>query len=145
MEFRKMLRAKRSADLPTPPPTETTRPVVFAKKPDGRRKPAGSKRTKQFNTKVVPGFLVKFDAAMQLESDRLGREVSRPYFLELLLASWESGKGAAVAPFGLSSASLDGAKAIQDLTGWELGLIVEDALVARARELGVGTKKKAPK
>ena len=125
--------------LPEPPKVNEATFDIRKDKVDGRaRRRTG--RDAQFNTRVRTEFIEKFDAAMAEECERLGMPFSRPYFLELLLTSWNKNKGNEVTPFGLSKVSLEGALAIADQMGWELEQVLEDALVARCRDLQL-TKK----
>jgi hypothetical protein len=102
---------------------------------DKRKRKTG--RTVQFNTKVQPKFLEDFDAVMTEEAERLERNISRPYFLELLLASWQREKGNPIPPFGLSDRAMNAAKQMAARTGWDLATVIEDAMVMRARDLGI--------
>jgi len=147
MNIRNMLTAKRTNALPEPPQAGPS-PVNLnapASKVDGRAARTTG-RGVQFNTKVRPDFLERFDKMMTAESERLGRSLSRPYFLELMLAVWSRAKGGDVAPFGLSEPALKGAEMIAEKTGWPLAQVIEDAIAARVKELGVaGTKTRSGK
>jgi hypothetical protein len=103
---------------------------------DGRKARATG-RTKQFNPKVRPEFMERFAEAQAREEEELGERVTQAYFLELLLARYEKDHDKSVAPFGLSEAALVGAEAIADKMKWDLSLVVEDAIAARCRELGL--------
>jgi len=136
---KRLLTARRIPSLPEPAKDgasllTTTR--LASGKVDGR----SARRTHriiQFNTKVRPEFLDSFDAAMSEEANRLQLPISRPYFLELLLTSWQREKGKAIAPFGLSGPTLAAAEAIAKKMGWDISDVIVDALAARCRDLGL--------
>ncbi|MBS0243892.1 MAG: hypothetical protein JSS20_17095 [Proteobacteria bacterium] len=142
-------RPQGSATLPEPPSHEAAKRLSLQKPAgviDGRKARYKGRRV-QFNTRVSENFTREFDAAMMAELEAAaargdGRQLSRPYFLELLLATWKRQQGEAVAPFGLSPAALEGARAIAAKTGWELSQVIEDALVARCKDLQIGNRSK---
>jgi hypothetical protein len=107
---------------------------------DGRKAKATG-RTKQFNPRVRPEFLERFQEAQAREEERAGEKITQAYFLELLLANYERSMGDAVNPFGLSEAALKGADLIADKMGWPLSQVVEDAIAARCRDFNIAKGK----
>ena len=135
---KRLLTARRVPSLPEPAKDAGTNtiPRHASGKLDGR----SARRTNriiQFNTKVRPEFLDSFDAAISEEANRLQLPISRPYFLELLLAAWQRERGKPMAPFGLSGPTLVAAEAIAKKMGWDISDVIIDAIAARCRDLGL--------
>ncbi|MFA5957094.1 hypothetical protein [Hyphomicrobium sp.] len=121
---------------PPPEPHQSridlTKPIG---KPDARRIPK-SGRTEQLNSKVRGGFQAEFDEA------RAG--MTRGAFLEALLALWKKEQGGDITPFGLSDSAHRVASLIADhLKTDDLGRVLEDALISRAKELGLTKRSSA--
>lgn len=120
------------------PPARSGNLAKPAAKVDGRRKP--KVRTTQFNTKVSPEWLARFQARLDAEADRraelgVAGRFSRPDFLQLLLGYFEKGEGLEMSPFGLSSVS---DKAVDLLAEhWKLpkDKAIENALLQVVKDL----------
>lgn len=140
---KRLLSARRVPSLPEPAKNSASSNATLrlaSGKVDGR----SARRTNriiQFNTKVRPEFLDSFDAAMSEEANRLELSISRPYFLELLLAAWQREKGNPMAPFGLSGPTLAAAEAIANKMGWDVSDVIVDAIASRCRDLGLAEGK----
>ena len=131
-------RIKDDKTNPIPVPETAAKYTAPVQRPDNGRKARKTGRTKQFNPRVTPQFMERFSEAKAEEASRLGEDITQPYFLELLLATYERAHGhKEVRPFGLSEPAFDAAKAIADHMGWSLSAVIEDAIAARFQRFSI--------
>lgn len=128
--------------LAAPKPVDPAQ-APLGQKIDGR-KVNKHVRTKQFNTKVRDGFLEDLDAALEQFCRAKGLDdVSRGYFLEVLLYNWMQANGNEVRPFGLPPLALAHAEAIADRMSWSVAQAIEDAIAARCKNLNIDLNESA--